>query len=322
MSIKDEPSDVSEKDERRLRSALMSMSMQMLYSLADQYNVEIPFDAPDTFSIVDGFLAELDLEAKKEILSKFGDAGKVSTFVFYTKEVTPTINEVYTKARLLLELKPESQVWEKHPYFDDVEIDAITNSLRIRFHYLLGSFTYFDEATGKPNIFRHFWKGVVVYRPKSKFLEVRVRHRSIARTLSARVPAYLGLNPFYAVDLIDENANRKFIEWISSLNSATIQLPISEVSGSLVITARKGIDLRTAKRYNEELKYGRLRHGHVTIKNGEEKINFHIHFKNCHVIYTLLTSEKDIDYVINALDKIYEGIEFDRSEKLLTDFFK
>ena len=154
-------------------------------------------------------------------------------------------------------------------------------------------------------------------------MEIRTKHGSISRTLSARIAVHLGLEPFYSLDLLNEKANKKFVEWISSLNTATIELPISEVSGSLIISARKGMDLRTAKRYNEELRYGRLRHGHVTIKGkNDEKINFHIHFKNCHIIYTLLTSEADIEYVINALERICEGNTFERPEKLLTEYFR
>jgi hypothetical protein len=322
MALASSDSGISKKQVSRIRSALLKMPLQMLYSLADKYDVEIPFESSDIYSIVDGFLDELDSESKEEILQRYGDAGKVSTFVFITKEATPPIDDVYPKANYLLQTKPESQVWESYPYFDEVEVDSLTRTLRIRFHYLLGSFAYFDESTGKPSIFRRFWRGVVIYRPNSKILEIRVKHRSMATKLSARIPAYLGLQPFFSINLMEEKINRRFIEWISSLNSATIQLPISEVSGSLIITARKGIDLRTAKRYNEELKYGRLRHGHVTIKReGEDKINFHIHFKSCHIIYTLLTSETEIEYVINAIEKICEGETFGISGKLLTEYF-
>jgi hypothetical protein len=323
IDLQPSKTDISEKENLRLHSALMNMPLQMLYSLAEKYDIEIPFEALDSYSIVDGFLNELDSDERKEILSKYGDAGKVSTFVFVTREITPSIEAVYAKAKMLLDIKPESLSWESYPYFDEVETDYVNRVLKIRFHYLLGAFPYFDETTGKPNVHRRFWRGVVVYRPKSKFLEIRTKHGSISRTLSARIAVHLGLEPFYSVDLINEKTNKKFVEWISSLNTATIELPISEVSGSLIISARKGMDLRTAKRYNEELRYGRLRHGHVTIKGkNDEKINFHIHFKNCHIIYTLLTSEADIEYVINALERICEGGTFERPEKLLTEYFR
>lgn len=314
--------DLSENQILRLRSTLMKMPMQMLYRLANTYGVEVPFDAVDIYTIVDTFMDELSLEAKKEILSQYGDAGKVSSFVFISREKTPSIQTVFSKAKALLDIEHESQFWEHYPYIDEVEVDHATRTLRIRFHYLLGSVSLIDETTGRPREHRRYWRGVVIYRPESKILEVRTKYRSMARKMSARIPAYLGLEPFISLNLMDEELNKRFINWISSLNSATIELPISEISGSLVITARKGMDLRTAKRYHEELRYGRLRHGHVTIepKKGH-KINFHIYFRDCHIKYTLFSSESDIEYIINALEKICEGYMFERPERMLTDYF-
>ena len=320
-----EPSDLGLSGEEafRLHRTLADMPLSMLYSLANKYDVEIPLENVDIYAIVDSFIDELNFEEKKEILSQYGDAGRVSSFVFITKEKTPPIQTIFAKAKTLLNIKPESMFWESYPYYDEVEIDHTTRTLRIRFHYLLGRISLIDEKTGRPKEHRHYWRGVVIYRPESKILEIRVKHRSMATKMSARIPAYLGLEPFYSLNLMDEKMNKKFIEWISSLNSATIELPISEVSGSLIITARKGMDLRTAKRYHEELKYGRLRHGHVTIQIGDNhKINFHIYFKNCHIKYTLFASETDIEYVITALEKISEGYVFARPERLLTEYFK
>jgi hypothetical protein len=298
------------------------MPVQVLYLLANKYGVEIPSEAVGTHDIVDGFLDELSLEDRKEILSQYGDAGRVSSFVFVTKEKVPQIQSILPKARALLDIKPESDLWESYPYYDEVEVDHTTRTLRVRFHYLLGSVFYIDETTKTPKMFRQYWRGVVVYRPDRKVMEIRVKHRSMASKMSARIPTYLGLEPFFSVNLMDEKLNRKFIEWINSLNSATIELPISEVSGSIIITARKGMDLRTAEKYHQELKHGRLRHGHITIKpDDNRKINFHIYFRNCHMKYTLLTSETDIDYVIDALERITGGGIVDRSEKLLTEYF-
>jgi len=255
----------------------------MLYKFADIYDVEIPFDAEDNYTIVKSFLDDLSLEGKKELLSQYGDAGKVSSYIFISREKTPPIQNVYSKARALLEIESESRFFEKYPYFDEVEIDDLTHTLRIRFHYLLGSVSLIDEETGISKEHRRSWRGVVVYRPESRFLEIRTKYRSMARRLSARIPAYLGLEPFYSFNLMDAEMNMRFVDWISSLNSATIELPISGVSGSLTITARKGLDLRTAKRYHEELKYGRLRQGHVTIEpEKDHNINFHIYFRDCH----------------------------------------
>ncbi|RLI42251.1 hypothetical protein DRO69_10605 [Candidatus Bathyarchaeota archaeon] len=298
------------------------MPVPMLHTLANRYEIEVPFDAPDIYTIIESFLDELSLKDKKVILSQYGDAGRVSSFIFVSREKTPPIQTVFRKTKALLDYKPESLLWEHYPYIDDVMVDHITRSLRIRFHYLYGSVLLIDEKTGRPKEHRREWRGVVIYRPKSRILEVRTKYRSMARKMSVRIPAYLGLEPFVTLNLMDEKMNRKFVDWITSLNSATIELPISEVSGSLRITARKGMDLRTAKRYHEELKYGRLRHGHVTIeRNKGHKVNFHIYFRDCHKKYTLFTSEEDIEYVVNALEKISEGYVFAKPEKILTEYF-
>ena len=317
-------SDLSERQVFRLRRTLWKMPTHMLHELADVYEVEIPFDAPDTYSEINSFLDELSLEAKKEILSKYGDAGKVSSYVFTSREETQPIQTVFKKARALLDEKPDSQFWERYPYYDDVEVDHATHTLRIRFHYLLGSVSLIDEKTGIPKEHRNYWRGTVVYTPKSRILEVRVKHRSMARKMSARIPAYLGLEPFFSFNLMDEKMIRSFVDWISSLNSATIELPLGErISGSLIISARKGMDLRTAKRFNEELRHGRLRNGHVTIEpEKDQKINFHIYFRDCHIKYTLFSSETDIRYILNALEKMGEGYEFGKPERMLTEYFE
>jgi len=122
---------------------------------------------------------------------------------------------------------------------------------------------------------------------------------------------------------MDETLIKGFVDWISSLNSATIELPISDVAGSLRITAKKGMDLRTAERFHEELKYGRLRGGHVTIeRNKSHIVNFRIYFRDCHIKCTLFTSESGIGYVVNAIEQIAEGYKFAKPDKILSEFFE
>ena len=318
--VQNSSSNLSEKEKLRLQTVLVNMPEQMLYELADVYDLNIDFDALDTYSIAEDLLSQLTDERKKDILKRYGDAGKVSTYLLISRDKSPELDTVKLQAMDLTKVNPSIGSLEKYPYFDDIEVDNESKIMKIRFHYLLGAYTYYDETTGKPKIHRHFWRGVIVYRPNSRFLEIRTKHGYISRLLAVRIPAQLGITPHYPIDLMEPKANKKFVEWINSLNSATIQLPLSEVSGSLIISARKGMDLRTAKRYNEELRYGRLKH--VTIKRSEEeKINFHIYFKNCHIKYTLLTSEEDIQFIIEAMEKICAGSAFDRPERLLVDFF-
>lgn len=315
-------SNLSERQIFRLQGKLKEMTIPFLHRLADEYEVEIPFEARDMYTIINAFIDELSLEAKKKILGEYGDAGRPSTYIFISEEKNPSIQTVFQKAKALSTLELDSQFWELHPYYDEVEVDYTTRTLRIRFHYLKGSILTIDE-NGREKEHRLHHSGVVVYRPESKILEVRVKDRSMARKMAVTIPTILGLESFISLNLMDKTLNRAFVDWISSLNSATIQLPISEVSGSLIITARKGMDLRTAKRYNEELKYGRLRGGHVTIeRNKDHKTNFRIHFRDCHIWFTLFTNEDDIGYVIDAIEKIAEGFQFAKPDRMLTRYFE
>jgi hypothetical protein len=175
----------------------MKMSIPMLHRLANSYDVEIPDKAPDKYTITNSFLDELALESKKEIISRYGDAGRVSSFIYKSREKTPTIQNVYKKAKALSDQKPESEFWENYPYIEDVEVDYATNTLRIHFHYLHGAVILIDEKTGRPKEQRRFWNGTVIYRPESSILEIRVKHRSMARRMRARIPTYLGLEPFF-----------------------------------------------------------------------------------------------------------------------------
>jgi hypothetical protein len=117
---------------------------------------------------------------------------------------------------------------------------------------------------------------------------------------------------------MDEKLIEAFVDWVRSLNSANIELyKTEEVAGSLHITARKGMDLKTTAKLTKELQDGQLQGGHVTSEHGETKVNFRINFRDCHVFYTLFTSEPDITYVVKAIEKIMEGHIFDNQTELL-----
>jgi hypothetical protein len=255
------------------------------------------------------------------LLSKYGDAGKVSTYLFLSKENSPEIETVFPRAKTLLGTKTESQFIESYPYYDEVEVDHMSKTVKVRFHYLKGAISTIEKS-GKREEHRLLHQGVVVYRPKRKILEIRVPDKSMADKMAVRIPIHLHLAPFVRLSLMDEELIRAFVDWISSLNSATIQLPISDVAGSLRITAKRGIDLRTAGRYNEELRHGRLRGGHVTIAvDADHKINFRIFFRDCHIRYTLFTSEDDIEFALDAIEKIVGGYRFAKPDRLLKEFF-
>lgn len=114
--------DLSDRQVLRIRATLGRMPSYMLNRLAEEYEVEIPFDAPDIYAKINGLLDELNLESKKEILSRYGDAGRCSSFVFVSKGKSPSIPEVFQKAKALREIRTGSEYWEARPYFDDIEM--------------------------------------------------------------------------------------------------------------------------------------------------------------------------------------------------------
>lgn len=322
--LKDSNSDLSEKQILRLRNVLKDTSLSFLHKLAEKYGVEIPFDTPGIYEIAVVLVNNLSLKAKKELLSEYGDAGKISTYLYITENKTPPIKDVFQKAQALTRIEHELPFQENFPYCDEAELDYPSKTIRIRFHYLRGLIFTLDK-NGEQREHRLYHSGVVIYRPECKILEVRIKagHKSVADKMRVRVPVALGLEPFISLNLMDEKLIGTFVVWISSLNSATIELPISDVAGSLRITAKRGLDLRTAERYTRELKQGRLRGAHVTIDRGEDhRTNFRIYFRNCHLTYTLFTREKDIGYVVDAIEKVVEGYKFVKPYRLLEDYFE
>jgi hypothetical protein len=319
--MQDSNIQISEDKIFRLKRVLHDTKLSHLFALAQEYNCEIPDQIKGIHSIVDSLVEGLSNEAKEQILSDYGDAGRVSTYLYRSSKSTPKIQEIYSRLKNTLKFEQVSQFLEDTPYYDEVEIDQISQSVKVRFHYLKGIF-YSLDRTGRREEHRNIHYGVAVVRPERKILEVRVNHKSMAEKMAIRIPAYTGCSPFFKISLMSEKLIREFVNWVSSLNSATIQLPISDVAGSLRITAKKGMDLKTSNKYNRELREGRLRSGHVTIKKSKkQKINFRIFFRDCHLTFTLFTCEKDIEYIINAIEKIVEGQTFVRRSRLLSEYF-
>ncbi|HEX2935485.1 MAG TPA: hypothetical protein VHO72_09050 [Bacteroidales bacterium] len=295
------------------------MSLHGIYQLAADYNVKI-IDAKDIFSSVEGLVRALNPQQQLELLKRYGDAGRPSTYLYVSKDKNPSPFDTYKKANDLLFIKNESLLWESYPYFYDVKIDDLDNSLRIRFHYFYGTSMTVDE-NNKQHELRYKHYGVAIYRKDSRVLEVRTKHKTMADKIARNTPVQLGIAPFESISLMDDKLKKAFVGWIQFLNSANIELPSTEeVAGSLHMTARKGMDLKTAAKFTRELRDGQLQGGHVTIGHGETKVNFRINFRDCHVSYTLFTVEQDIAYVINAVEKIMEGYKFDKTRPL-KDFF-
>ena len=313
--------NLNDLDIYRLKSILREMSFHDLYQLANEYQVEIPIDALDIFAMVDAFVDGLPSRFQQELLRKYGDAGRRSTYVYISKAKTPPVRQMYQNALKLLRIKNESPIWQDYPYYENVELEVSNNALKIRFHYLHGVVVTLDEK-GNQKEERLKFSGVAVYRQESRLLEVRAKHKMISDKIATNTSTQLSLPAYETINLMDEKLIKLFVDWINSLNSANIELATNDlIAGSLRITARKGMDLKTASKFAEELKNGQLIGGHVTIDHENTIINFRINFRDCHITYTLFTSEDQISYVLDAIEKIMEGYKFERPKRMLHEFF-
>lgn len=131
--------NISQSDLYRLKEVLRDMPLHGLYELAAEYQVKIPFEAKDIFSTVEGLVDALSPSQQLDLLKKYGDAGRPSTYLFMSEEKTPLPFQIYRKANDLLFIKNESSMWENYPYFYNVENDNENDALKIRFHYLHGT---------------------------------------------------------------------------------------------------------------------------------------------------------------------------------------
>jgi len=294
------------------------MPLALIQRIANKYDVDIQLSAMDRFTIRDIFLDELSKEDIINLLAEYGDAGKVSSFFFVSKGRIPSNSILMERSRAIMDLKPESYMWENYPYFDEIGINHLTQTFRIYFHYLKGSYHMMDVETKTIREQRRVHYGLIIYRPERSILEVRTKYGSMAKKVVSWTTEFLGIEPFHPLNLLERTLIERVIEWISSLNNARIELPLTDASSSLIITARKGRDLRTVKRFQEARREGKLRGGHVTmIKDNKRQINFNIYFRGCHISFTSFCNEYDIEFVADALEKIVEGYEFAPPGRLL-----
>ncbi len=309
--------NISNFDLYRLKKVLRDMPLHGVYEFATEFQVKIPFEANDIYSSVEGLVKALNPNQQLALLKRYGDAGKRSTYLYFCKEKIPSPFQIYNKANDLLFIKHGSTTLENYPYFYQIENDNENDVLKLRFHYFQDTIMIVDKNNNEHEVRpKHF--GVAIYRKDSHILEVRTKHRGMADKIATNTPVQLGLAPFPSISLMDDTLIKAFVDWVRSLNSANIELySTEEVAGSLHITARKGMDLKTTAKLTRELQDGQLQGGHVTIEHSETKVNFRINFRDCHVTYTLFTGEPDITYVVKAIEKIMEGHIFDKQTELL-----
>lgn len=313
---------LSKSQDRLFRRAIRTMPVGLRFKIAEQYEIEVPSDM-NVYEMTQFIIEELSDNAKKEVVSIYGDAGKSICHYFSCEETIPDLQTLQNNAKAIFYPQEEERLGLEHfPYFSDIEIHRSSKTLRIRFHYIRGIYSYFDEETGSIKEQRRVFPGVIVFRPNTSILEVRTKHFSMARKVAVRT-ARMKLQPFFPVDLREEKYIKKFLDWIYSLNNARIDLPIRDTRSSIIIAARHGRDLRKLQEFRKELKRGRLRGGHVTIeKEKGYMIRFNIFFKPCHTWFTFFSRDDDIELVVRALERIMEGYEFVSPDKLLEEYFR
>lgn len=314
--------NISKFDLYRLKKVLRDMPLQKVRELATEYQVEIPIEANDSSAAVGTLVKALNPTQQLELLKRYGDAGKRSTYLCFCKEKIPSPFKIQDKANSMIFIDDGSPIIENQPYFYQAKTDNDNDALKLRFYYFHDTIMIVDENNNEREVRpKHF--GVAVYREDNHILEVRIKHKRMADKIATDTPIQLGLTSFLSINLMDEKLIQPFVDWALSLNSANIELyRTEEVAGSIHIAARKGMSLKNTTKLNKELQEGQLQGGHVTIEHEETKVNFRINFSDCHVSYTLFTVEPDITCVVKAIEKIMEGHQFDKQTELLKFFGK
>lgn len=307
----------------RIIERAIHSSPSLIYKIAEQNDVDIPFELGSPSELSEFLLKELPAHVRQSLIDDYGDAGNVLSYYFTFGEEIPSLEDLKKKSVRVRSLKEESDVLEDVPYFDEVEVHPTTQTLRIRFHYYKGKTYYLDEETKTIRLLRKAFYGVAIYRPKAQLIEARAKHMDIARKAVQRTATAMGMDVPITLDLRRQECIRNFLDWIRSLNNARIEFPIREARSSLIINARSGIDLKKLQEFKDALEHGKLRGGHATVeRNKGEEINFRIFFRDCRIYFTSFCTESDIDFVTDALEKITGGYKFVIPKGLLEKYFK
>jgi hypothetical protein len=314
----------SDNQIRMFLRTIERMPPQLMQKIAEENDVDLPFELSSPSELSEFLLKELSDDVKENIINTYGDAGSVLSYFFTSGDNIPILKQLKEKSIGIYSLKEQSETLEDVPYFDQVEIHKATQTLRVRFHYYKGKTYLLDEETKTIKEFRRAFYGVVIYRPEKKLLEVRTKHLDLARKAAQRTASALGIEDLpVCLDFRKQDYIKRFLDWIRSLNNARIEFPIREAKSSLIISARSGIDLRKLKEFQTYLEHGMLRGGHATIEKEKGKqINFRIFFRDCRTFFTSFCTEDDIQFVVDAIEKITEGFKFAVPDKMLEQFFK
>jgi hypothetical protein len=299
------------------------VSPRLVYNIAEQNEVDLPYDLGSPLELSEYLLKELPSYAIFDLIDKYGDAGNVLSYFFTFGDKILPVEDLKKRFIQVRSLKEDSDVLEDIAYFDEVDVHPSTQTVRVRFHYYKGRTFLLDEETKTIRQYRRAFYGVVIFRPNKRLVEVRAKHRDLARKAAQKVTTTLGMEVPVTLDFRKQEYIQKFLDWIRSLNNARIEFPIKEAKSSLIINARSGIDLKQLKEFKDALEHGKLRGGHATVeRNKGEEINFRIFFRDCRVYFTSFSTETDIDFVTDAIEKITGGYKFVIPKGLLEKFFE
>lgn len=303
---------------------IQRMPPTLVRKIAEENNINIPFELSSLSELSEFLLQELDDGVKREIIANYGDAGNVLSYLFTSGDEIPKLEELTQKSLAIYSLKEESETLEDVPYFDEAGVHEYTKTFRVRFHYYKGRTYFLDEETKTIKEFRKAFHGMVIYRPEKTLIEVRTKHLDLARKAAQRTAAALDMEELpVSLDLRKPEYIKRFLDWIRSLNNARFEFPIREAKSSIIISARSGMDLRKLKEFQTYLEHGMLRGGHATIEKEKGRyVNFRIFFRACRIFFTSFCTEDDINFVLDAIEKISEGYRFVTPERMLDQFFK
>jgi len=296
------------------------MPLPTSYGLADHYNVEVPARTR-SYELPTFLFENLDSKARNEIIEDFRDAGKPICHFFGFDKNAPTLNKLTEKSHALLH-KEREEVFPGVPYFNESGVHHLTNSFRVRFHYYERGFPVFDPEMQKMKQYYPISTGVVIFRPNRRLVEVRAKNRSVSKHSAISSSVILGLEDPHPMNLNKEEYIRRFLQWINSLNNAKFEFDVRRILSTISLSARGRMDLRVTDDFKKYLKEGKLRGGHATFATEEgHQIRFRIFFRDCHATFTKFCSEISIGIVVDALERIFEGLRIESPDKLIEDWF-
>jgi len=290
------------------------------HGVANYYNVEIPAETK-LYELPTFLFESLDSKARKEVIEDFRDAGKpICHFFGFDKKCT-TLDKLTEKSHVLLQQERE-EVFPGVPYFYESGVHHLTDSFRVRFHYYGRGFPVFDPDAQKMKQYYPISTGVVIFHPNRRLVEVRAKNRSVSKHSAISSSVILGLEDPHPMNLNKEEYIRRFLQWINSLNNAKFEFDVRRFLSIISMSSRGRTDLRRTDDFKKYLKEGNLRGGHATITTEEgQQIRFRIFFRDCHATFTKFCSEISIGIVVDALERIFEGLRIESPDKLIEDWF-